>query len=95
MKDVLSQLSQYPVRTRVSLTGSLIVVRDIAPARLIDQLQGGIGLPDYFKQHPIYYAGSAKTPQVYKRKNSVSYCLPTSMIQNFGGRNFDNLTSIC
>ena len=64
MKTVLSQLSQYPVRTRISLTGRLIVARDIAHAKLLDQLQSGYGLPEYFKQHPVYYAGPAKTPKV-------------------------------
>ena len=64
MKSVLSQLSQYPVKTRVSLTGRLIVARDIAHAKLLDQLQAGHGLPEYFKKHPIYYAGPAKTPKV-------------------------------
>lgn len=57
------KLSEYPVRTRVSLTGRLIVARDIAHAKLLEQLDTGKGLPDYFKKHPIYYAGPAKTPE--------------------------------
>ena len=68
MDDVLGQLSEYPVRTRVSLSGRLIVARDIAHAKLLEQLEAGKGLPDYFKQHPIYYAGPAKTPEVKKLK---------------------------
>ena len=66
MDDVLTQLSEYPVQTRVSLSGRLIVARDIAHAKLLEQLEAGKGLPDYFKQHPIYYAGPAKTPEVSK-----------------------------
>ena len=68
MDDVLGQLSEYPVRTRVSLSGRLIVARDIAHAKLLEQLEAGKGLPDYLKQHPIYYAGPAKTPEVKKLK---------------------------
>ena len=64
MEDVLGQLSEYPVRTRVSLSGRLIVARDIAHAKLLEQLEAGKGLPNYLKQHPIYYAGPAKTPEV-------------------------------
>ena len=66
MDNVLGQLSEYPVWTRVSLSGCLIVARDIAHAKLLEQLEAGKGLPDYFKQHPIYYAGPAKTPEVSK-----------------------------
>jgi len=62
IKEVLAELSKYPVRTLVSLTGRLIVARDIAHAKLKERVEAGEGLPDYFKQHPIYYAGPAKTP---------------------------------
>jgi len=65
MKDILAQLSNYPPKTRLSLTGTLIVARDIAHAKLRDRLESGHGLPDYFKNHPIYYAGPAKTPAGY------------------------------
>jgi len=65
MKDILAQLSNYPPKTRLSLTGTLIVARDIAHAKLRDRLESGQGLPDYFKNHPIYYAGPAKTPAGY------------------------------
>ena len=65
MKDILAQLSQYPVKTRLSLTGTLIVARDLAHAKLRERLEKGEGLPDYFKNHPIYYAGPAKTPEGY------------------------------
>ena len=64
MDNILMKLSEYPVRTRISLTGRLIVARDIAHAKLLEQLDAGKGLPDYFKKHPIYYAGPAKTPEV-------------------------------
>jgi fumarate hydratase class I len=65
MKEILAQLSNYPPKTRLSLTGTLIVARDIAHAKLRDRLEAGQGLPDYFKNHPIYYAGPAKTPAGY------------------------------
>jgi fumarate hydratase class I len=65
MKDILAQLSQYPVKTRVSLTGTIIVARDLAHAKLRERLESGQGLPQYFKDHPIYYAGPAKTPEGY------------------------------
>lgn len=62
IKEVLAELSQYPVSTRLSLTGTIIVARDIAHARLKERLDKGEDLPQYFKDHPIYYAGPAKTP---------------------------------
>jgi fumarate hydratase, class I len=64
MKEVLSVLSKYPIKTRISLTGTLIVARDIAHAKLKERLDKGEDLPQYFKDYPIYYAGPAKTPQV-------------------------------
>ena len=65
MAEIRRTLSQYPVKTRLSLTGPLIVARDIAHAKLQERLDRGEGLPDYAKNHPIYYAGPAKTPQGY------------------------------
>jgi fumarate hydratase class I len=65
MKDILAQLSAYPPKTRLSLTGTLIVARDLAHAKLRERLESGQGLPDYFKNHPVYYAGPAKTPAGY------------------------------
>jgi fumarate hydratase class I len=65
MEKVLQVLSNYPVRTRLSLNGPLIVARDLAHSRLRDRLNAGDGLPEYFKQYPVYYAGPAKTPQGY------------------------------
>ncbi|GDX79028.1 fumarate hydratase class I [Deltaproteobacteria bacterium] len=62
MAELRETLSKLPVKTRVSLTGPMIVARDIAHARLKDRIDRGEGLPDYFKQHPVYYAGPAKTP---------------------------------
>jgi fumarate hydratase, class I len=65
MKEILATLSQYPIKTRLSLSGPMIVARDLAHARLRERLETGQALPDYFKNHPIYYAGPAKTPQGY------------------------------
>jgi fumarate hydratase class I len=65
MKEILAQLSKYPVKTRLSLSGPMIVARDLAHAKLRARLEKGEGLPDYFKMHPIYYAGPAKTPEGY------------------------------
>ena len=62
MKDILATLSSYPIKTRLSLTGTLVVARDIAHAKLQERLDRGEGLPEYFKHHPVYYAGPAKTP---------------------------------
>jgi len=62
MVEILAQLSEHPVTTRLSLTGTLVVARDIAHARLKERLDAGEDLPDYFKNHPVYYAGPAKTP---------------------------------
>jgi fumarate hydratase class I len=65
MADILAELKKYPVTTRVSLSGPLIVARDIAHAKLKERLDAGQGLPEYFKRHPVYYAGPAKTPKGY------------------------------
>jgi fumarate hydratase class I len=65
MADILAELSKYPVTTRVSLTGPLIVARDIAHAKLKERIDAGQGLPQYLKDHPVYYAGPAKTPTGY------------------------------
>jgi fumarate hydratase class I len=65
MREIRRTLSQYPIKTRVSLTGPLIVARDIAHAKLQERIDRGEGLPDYVKDHPIYYAGPAKTPEGY------------------------------
>ena len=63
MADVCAQLSLYPVSTRLSLNGTIIVARDIAHAKLKARLDAGEDLPQYFKDHPVYYAGPAKTPE--------------------------------
>ncbi|MGA7231842.1 MAG: fumarate hydratase [Xanthobacteraceae bacterium] len=65
MKEILAQLSKHPIKTRLSLTGPMIVARDLAHSKLRERLERGEGLPDYFKNHPIYYAGPAKTPEGY------------------------------
>jgi fumarate hydratase, class I len=65
MKEIRAALSKYPVKTRLKLTGPMIVARDLAHAKLRERLEQGQGLPDYFKNHPVYYAGPAKTPAGY------------------------------
>jgi fumarate hydratase class I len=62
MKEILAELSRHPVTTRLSLSGTLVVARDIAHAKLKERIDAGQGLPDYIKDHPVYYAGPAKTP---------------------------------
>ena len=65
MSEILATLSQHPVKTRLSLTGTIIVARDLAHAKIRERLDRGEAMPDYFKNHPIYYAGPAKTPEGY------------------------------
>jgi fumarate hydratase class I len=65
MKEILSTLSKHPIKTRLSLTGTMIVARDSAHAKLRERLEKGEPLPEYFKNHPVYYAGPAKTPDGY------------------------------
>jgi fumarate hydratase class I len=62
MDAIRRQLSACPVKTRLSLTGTMVVARDIAHAKLKERIDAGQGLPDYIKDHPVYYAGPAKTP---------------------------------
>lgn len=63
MKTILGELTKHPIGTRLSLNGTIIVGRDIAHAKLKDKIDNGEGLPQYIKDHPIYYAGPAKTPE--------------------------------
>jgi len=65
MAEILATLARHPVRTRLSLNGPMIVARDLAHAKLKARLDAGEPLPDYFKAHPVYYAGPAKTPEGY------------------------------
>jgi fumarate hydratase class I len=65
MADIRAELSKYPVKTRVSLTGTIVVARDIAHARIKAMLDEGKPMPDYLKNHAVYYAGPAKTPEGY------------------------------
>jgi len=62
MSEILATLSKYPIKTRLSLTGPMIVARDLAHAKIRERLEKGEPMPDYFKNHPVYYAGPAKTP---------------------------------
>ncbi len=63
MKDILAELSKYPITTELALSGTIIVARDIAHAKFKERLDAGLGLPQYLKDHPVYYAGPAKTPK--------------------------------
>jgi fumarate hydratase, class I len=63
MDDILAELSRHPVKTRLSLTGPLVVARDIAHAKIKERLDAGEPMPQYLKDHPVYYAGPAKTPE--------------------------------
>ena len=63
MKEILAELDKYPVATRLSLNGTIIVGRDIAHAKIKERLDAGEDMPQYLKDHPIYYAGPAKTPK--------------------------------
>jgi len=65
MPEIRATLSRHPVKTRLALTGPVIVARDLAHAKLRDRIERGEGLPQYVKDHPIYYAGPAKTPKGY------------------------------
>ncbi|MEA2759702.1 MAG: fumarate hydratase, class [Methylobacteriaceae bacterium] len=65
MADILAALSRHPIKTRLSLSGPMIVARDIAHAKIRERLERGEPMPDYFGNHPIYYAGPAKTPVGY------------------------------
>jgi fumarate hydratase class I len=65
MGDILAELSRHPIRTRLSLTGPVIVARDLAHAKIRERMERGEAMPDYFKNHPVYYAGPAKTPEGY------------------------------
>jgi fumarate hydratase class I len=62
MSEILAELTRQPVKTRLSLTGTLVVARDIAHAKIKERLDAGEGMPQYLKDHPVYYAGPAKTP---------------------------------
>ncbi|GAB2704058.1 fumarate hydratase [Kitasatospora kifunensis] len=65
MSQIRSELAKHPVKTRLSLTGTLVVARDIAHAKIKERLDAGEGMPQYLKDHPVYYAGPAKTPEGY------------------------------
>ncbi|MGZ8397204.1 MAG: FumA C-terminus/TtdB family hydratase beta subunit, partial [Rhodoplanes sp.] len=65
MKEIVAELSRHPIKTRLSLSGPMIVARDLAHAKLRERVERGESLPDYFLNHPVYYAGPAKTPEGY------------------------------
>jgi fumarate hydratase class I len=65
MPEILKELTNYPIKTRLSLTGTIIVARDLAHARIQKMIEDGAEMPDYFKNHIVYYAGPAKTPEGY------------------------------
>ena len=63
MEEIRAELSRYPVKTRLALTGTVVVARDIAHAKIAERLAAGDPMPDYLRNHPVYYAGPAKTPE--------------------------------
>src|SRR5262245_54573575 len=65
MREIRAELSKYPIKTRLSLTGPLVVARDIAHAKIAERLAGGEPMPAYLRDHAVYYAGPAKTPEGY------------------------------
>ena len=65
MSEIRSELTKYPVKTRLALTGTVVVARDIAHAKIAELLEGGGEMPQYLRDHPVYYAGPAKTPEGY------------------------------
>lgn len=65
MDQIRETLTKHPIKTRLSLSGTMVVARDIAHAKIKERLDGGEGMPDYLKNHPVYYAGPAKTPEGY------------------------------
>ena len=65
MADILAELTRYPVKTRLALTGTLVVARDLAHAKIKERLDAGEPMPEYLRDHPVYYAGPAKTPEGY------------------------------
>jgi len=65
MKEIAAELSKHPIKTRLSLSGPMIVARDLAHAKLRERVEKGEPLPEYFLNHPVYYAGPAKTPEGY------------------------------
>jgi fumarate hydratase class I len=65
MSELRKLLSKYPVTTRLNLTGTIIVARDVAHAKILERVQSGKGMPQYMKDHVVYYAGPAKTPEGY------------------------------
>ncbi|HEX6450732.1 MAG TPA: fumarate hydratase [Trebonia sp.] len=65
MQEIRAELAMYPVKTRLSLTGTMIVARDIAHAKIAERLDAGEPMPQYLRDHPVYYAGPAKTPEGY------------------------------
>jgi fumarate hydratase class I len=65
MDEIRNELTKYPVKTRLSLTGTLVVARDIAHAKIQERLDAGELMPEYLREYPVYYAGPAKTPEGY------------------------------
>ena len=65
MDTIRAELTRYPVKTRLALTGTLVVARDIAHAKIKERLDAGEAMPAYLRRHPVYYAGPAKTPEGY------------------------------
>ena len=70
MDDILAELTKHPVKTRLSLTGPLVVARDIAHAKIKERLDAGEEMPAYLRDHAVYYAGPAKTPRATRAARS-------------------------
>ena len=85
MRNILQSLTSYPIKTRLSLSGTLIVARDIAHAKLQERLDSGEGLPQYIKDHPVYYAGPAKTPEVIMYLSVSGKTTNFTKFELFGG----------
>ncbi len=92
MKDVLAELTKHPVKTQLSLTGTIIVARDLAHAKIRSILEAGGEMPQYMKDHPVYYAGPAKTPEgmpsapsARRRPAHGQLCRPVPVLRRLDG----------
>ncbi len=85
--EVLAELSRHPVKTRLDLSGTLTVARDAAHARIKEALDSGGGLPDFMREHPVYYAGPAKTPAgLASKRTDRTNCPSKPKNDSVGGR---------
>ena len=80
MNEILEELNKYPVSTRLSLKGTIIVGRDIAHAKIKERLDAGEPMPQYLKDHPIYYAGLPKSRRECRQDHSTHYCRTNGLL---------------